>query len=460
MALDQQHWQERLDALADKHGVVGASLAVRHGDDVAEGATGVLNLRTQQPATPDSLFQIGSITKVWTATLVMQLVDEGLLDLDEPVAKHLPGFTVADAQVARTVTARQLLAHTSGIDGDLFLDTGRGDDNLEKYVAAMSGLTQVHPQGATMSYCNSGYSLLGRLVEVLRGQTWDAVLRERLLAPLGLATAGTLPEEALLHGAAAGHIVPSGADGPVVTPQWGIFRSAGPAGLIHMTARDLLTFVQVHLDGGVTVDGTRVLSADSVAAMQQPQVQIPDPYTLGSHWGLGWILMTWDGRTVIGHDGATLGQGAFQRTLPDAGLSVALLTNGGAHPRDLFESLFGEVFAELAGVTVPARPEPRADAEIARPERFVGRYAREGVEMTVRPAQAAGGFELAIRSTSPLSASQALPPPMTLLPHDDEVLLAKGEKDEAWTALVFFDLDGQRYVHFGARATPRVSTEV
>jgi CubicO group peptidase (beta-lactamase class C family) len=459
VALDLSHWQERLDALADKHGVVGASLAIRHGDDTAEAATGVLNLRTQQPATTDSLFQIGSITKVWTATLVMQLVDEGLLDLNEPIAKHLPDFAVADAEVARTVTTRQLLSHTSGIDGDLFLDTGRGDDNLEKYVAAMAKLTQVHPQGATMSYCNSGYSLLGRLVEVLRGSTWDAVLREKLFVPLGLDSAGTLPEEALLHGAATGHVVPPGADGPVVTPQWGIFRSAGPAGLIHMTARDLLTFVQLHLDGGTTSDGTRLLTEQSVAAMQQPQVQIPDPYTLGTHWGLGWILMTWDGRPVFGHDGATLGQGAFQRTLPDAKLSAALLTNGGAHPRDLFEDLFDEIFSELAGVNVPLRPEPRADTAIAQPERFVGRYAREGIEMTFRPAEA-GGLELAVRSTGPLSEGQPTPPPLTLLPHGDDVLLAKGENDEAWTAAVFFDLNGQRYVHFGARATPRVSTEV
>jgi CubicO group peptidase (beta-lactamase class C family) len=459
VALDTRHWQDRLDALASKHHVVGASLAVRHGEESAEVATGVLNLRTQQPATPDSLFQIGSITKVWTATLVMQLVDEGLLALDEPIVKHLPDFTVADQEVARTVTARQLLAHTSGIDGDLFLDTGRGEDNLEKYVAAMSKLTQVHPQGATMSYCNSGYSLLGRLVEVLRESTWDDVLREKLYVPLGQDTAGTLPEEALLYGAATGHIVPPGADSPIVTPKWGIFRSAGPAGLIHMTARDLLTFVQAHLDGGTTADGTRILSAESVEAMQQPQVQIPDPYTLGSHWGLGWILMTWDGRKVLGHDGATLGQAAFQRSLPDAGLSAALLTNGGAHPRELFESLFDELFSELAGVNVPPRPDPRADSAITQPDRFIGRYVREGIEMTVRPADG-GGLELAVRSTSPLSEVQPTPPPMMLLPHDDDVLLARSKEEDAWTAAVFFDLDGQRYVHFGARATPRVSTEV
>ncbi len=253
--------------------------------------------------------------------------------------------------------------------------------------------------------------------------------------------------------------MPPGADAPIVTPQWGIYRSCGPAGLIHMTARDLLTFVQAHLDGGVAPDGTRILSAESVAAMQQPQVQIPDPYTLGSHWGLGWILMTWDGRTVIGHDGATLGQGAFQRTLPEAGLSVALLTNGGHHPRELFEALFDEVFTELAGVSVPKRPEPRADVTIASRERFTGRYAREGIEMTIRPADE-GGLELAVRSTGPLSEGQPPTPPLQLLPHDEDVLLARSKPDDAWTACVFFDLDGARYVHFGARATPRVSTEV
>ena len=459
MELNAAHWQDRLDELATKYGVVGASLAIHHDGKTAEAATGVLNLRTQQPATPDSVFQIGSITKVWTATLVMQLVDEGLLDLDEPIVNHLPDFTVADALVAKTVTPRQLLSHTSGIDGDLFLDTGRGDDNLEKYVAAMAKLTQVHPQGATMSYCNSGYILLGRLVEVLRESTWDAVLREKLFTPLGLDSAGTLPEEALLYGAATGHLVPPGASEPIVTPQWGIFRSGGPAGLIHMTARDSLTFVQAHLDGGTTADGTRILSAASTEAMQQPHVEVPDKFTLGSHWGLGWILMTWDGRRVLGHDGATLGQGAFQRSLPDAGLSAALLTNGGAHPRELFEALFDEIFSALAGVNVPPRPEPRADTSITQPERFIGRYEREGIEMTIRPADG-GGLELALRSTGPLSEGQPPPPPLMLVPHDDDVLLARSKEEDAWTALVFFDLDGKRYVHFGARATPRTSAVV
>ena len=456
MALDHEHWQDRLTALADKHGVVGASLALRLGDETAVAATGVLNVRTQQPVTPDSVFQIGSITKVWTATLVMQLVDEGLLDLDEPVATHLPDFRVADPEVSRTVTARQLLAHTSGIDGDLFADTGRGDDAIQKYVERMAPLTQVHPQGATMSYCNSGFTLLGRLVETLRGATWDAVLRERLLVPLGLASAGTLPEEALLWGAAAGHVVPNGSTEPEVVPQWGIYRSVGPAGLIHATARESLALAQLHLDGGVAPDGTRLLSERSCALMREPQVEIPDPYTLGSHWGLGWFLMRWSDREVFGHDGSTLGQGAFLRILPDAPLSVSLVTNGGQHPRDLFDDLYGEIFSELAGVQLPPPMEPSGE-QVTEPSRFTGRYEREGIVMQV--AEQDDGLRLTMRPTGDLFKDMPDPEPLELRPFDGEVLVAKGPDDASWNAAVFFDLDGERYVHLGARATRRVSTE-
>jgi CubicO group peptidase (beta-lactamase class C family) len=453
MTLDTAHWQERLDVLAQKHGVVGASLAIQQGDEVVEAATGVLNLRTGQPVTPDSLFQQGSITKVWTATLIMQLVDEGLVDLDQPVVTYLPDFKVADEQLTRSVTIRQLLTHTSGIDGDLFLDTGRGDDAVAKYVEAMATLTETVPQGKVMSYCNSGYTLLGHLVATLRGDTWENVLRERLLAPLGLTSAGTLPEEALLHSAATGHIQLPGGDEPVVTPQWGIFRSAGPAGLLHTTARDMLAFARLHLAGGVTADGTRLLSEESAAAMLVKHIDVPDRWLLGTGWGLGWILATWGDQEVFGHDGATLGQGAFLRVFPQADLAINLATNGGHGPRDLFDALFTEIAEALAGpgVVPPARPEPTEglsfDASL-----YVGSYEREGITLEI--AEDGGELSLTINNTGPLSAGQ---PPQTaqLLLHDESVLLIKMPDADSLMPAVFFDLDGDRYVHFGARTTRR-----
>jgi CubicO group peptidase (beta-lactamase class C family) len=125
-----------------------------------------------------------------------------------------------------------------------------------------------HPLGATFSYCNSGFSLAGRVIEVLTGKTWDAVLRERLIEPLGLTHTSTLPEEAILHRVAVGHIQPDPdeAHRPVTT--WMIPRSAGPAGLINATAKDVTTFARLHLCDGAAADGSVLLSAASTAEMR------------------------------------------------------------------------------------------------------------------------------------------------------------------------------------------------
>jgi len=290
----------------------------------------------------------------------------------------------------------------------------------------------------------------------VRGKTWDTVLREQLFTPLGLTSAGTLPEEALLYGAATGHITPPGADEPIVTPQWGIYRSCGPAGLIHMTAADLLTFARLHLAGGVAADGKRLLSEESVAAMQQPEVAIPDPYILGSHWSLGWILMDWSGRRVFGHDGSTLGQGGFLRILPDTGLSVSLLCNGG-HMRELFEDLYDEVFSELAGVNLPPRLEPASDPGEIDAAAYAGRYVREGVEMTVAPGDE--GLLVTMKSTGALAAAMGdqEPPTLTMRRVEGDTFVVREKADEPWTSAVFYDVPGGgRYLHFGVRATPRV----
>lgn len=447
------HWQARLSLLADAYGVPGASLGILQGGETIAVSTGVTSLSTGVEVTPETVFQIGSITKVWTATLVLQLVDDGLLDLDEPVVRYLPDFRVADDAVSRCVTTRHLLSHSSGIDGDLFLDTGRGDDCLERYVHACASLRQNHPLGATMSYCNSGYTVLGRLVEVLRGQSWDAVLRERVCQPLGLDRAGTLPEEALLQRAALGHVKPP--NGQLqVAPVWGLFRSAGPAGLIHATAAEVLAFAQAHLRDGATPGG-RVLSETSARAMREPQVAIPDPYTLGTHWGLGWILTTWDGQQVYGHDGSTIGQAAFLRVLPQAGVAACLLTNGG-RARGLFQDLFREVFQEAAGVRMPAPLQPPTPPPAVEVARYAGAYTREGVQIRIESTPA--GLRLFSRSTGALAAQ--LPQdtePMVMVPVREDVFVARRGADEAWTPAVFFRLpDGREYLHMGARATPKV----
>ena len=453
-ATDAAAWRELLVELMVAHRVPGATLGILHDGAVTVTGAGVLSKATGVEVRPDSLFQIGSITKVWTATLVMQLVDAGLLELDAPVAEVLPGFRVGDPDVTQTVTTRHLITHTSGIDGDVFTDTGRGDDCIARYVDGLRDVGQNHPLGATWSYCNSGYIVAGRIVEHLTGLTWDAALGERLATPLGLERTVTLPEQALLHRTAVGHVGEPDED-PVATTTWVLARSVGPAGLITASVEDVLAFARMHLDGGVAVDGTRVLSAAATQAMVAKEADLPDTHTLGDSWGLGWIRFGWDGERLLGHDGNTIGQSAFLRLLPSQGMAVALLTNGG-NTRDLFHDLYREIFGEAAGVEMPGPLGPPATLPSVEPDRYVGRYERSA--MTTEIYEGDDGLTLRATATGPLA--ELMPEPVhefPLVPVEPDLFVLRAPGETTWTAVTFYALDdGARYVHYGARANPLV----
>jgi CubicO group peptidase (beta-lactamase class C family) len=375
---------ERLPALIAEHDVPAAAVAVGLGGDVAEAAAGLLSRGTRVEATPDSVFQIGSITKVWTATLVMQLADEGKLDLEAPVRKYLPDLRLADEDAAAAITVRQLLSHTAGFEGDIFTDTGRGDDALEKYVAGLGDVQQLFPPGELFSYNNTGYCVLGRLVEVLREQPYDDCLEEYLFGPLGLSTASPSPYEAILHRVAVGHLQPDPDAGQVPAPVWAMARSNAPAGsMLAMSARDLLGFARMHLEGGRAPDGTQVLAGQSVTAMQQRQVGLPDLRIMGDAWGLGWELYDGLGTAVVGHGGNTIGQASFLYVVPERGVAVVLLTNGG-NPYGLSDAVLGHVLRELAGVELHPMPVPPEHPVEVDATRFEGTYTSRVAEVTVR----------------------------------------------------------------------------
>jgi len=459
--IDAAHWQRRLAVLAARHRIPGASLGILRvhpggGDELTEASFGLLNKDTGVQTTADSLFQIGSISKVWTATVVMQLVDEGLLDLDAPIAEILPELRLADPDVTKQVTMRHLLTHTSGIDGDVFTDTGRGDDCLEKYVARLDEVAQNHPLGATWSYCNSGFSLIGRVVEKLTGTTWDQAMRERIFVPLALGHTGTLPEDVLLYRSAIGHTAEGTAE-PARAPVWGLPRSLGPAGIISSTAADVLAFARLHLNAGRAPDGSQVLSETAAAAMTDKHADLPDKHTLGDSWGLGWIRFLWNGHRLIGHDGNTIGQAAFLRLLPEQGLAVTLLTNGG-DARDLYQDLFREIFAELADVAMPLPLAPPAQPPSVDVHRHVGTYERAGARIEV--LERADTPVLRVTVTGPLA--ELMPDTVEefdLTPVDStgDLFAIRDPGAQTWTPVTFYALqDGQRYLHFGARATPKV----
>ncbi|NUR27516.1 MAG: beta-lactamase family protein [Catenulispora sp.] len=446
-------WPDRLTDLVAEHGIVGASLAVLHrGEIVVEAAAGVTNLATGVEVTTDTLFQIGSITKVWVATVVMALVEEGVLDLDAPVVSVLPEVRLKTDELTAGVTIRHLLSHTSGIDGDLFVDTGRGDDCLEKYVALLADAAVIHPLGATMSYCNAGYVLLGRVLEVVTGVQWDELMRERLFRPLGLTHTVTLPEEALLFRTAVGHDRQH--DEPLkVVQRWGLMRSTGPAGLICSTPREVLTFAKLHLDGGTTADGIKILLPEHVTAMQRRQVGLPDQYR-ATGWGLGWMLNEWDGTPVIGHDGATIGQNAFLSILPEHELAICLVTNGG-DVRAFRGAVFGEIAGALAGVTVKAPPTPATEPPPFDPADFVGTYEKAGTRIEI--VENEGALSAVFTPSGELADLSPDPETCELRPLGPDAFVLRWPDESDWMSMTFYGLpDGSRCLYYALRSVPKV----
>lgn len=448
--------KSRLTKGIAKHGVPGAAIAVLKGRKVYEAAAGVLNVNTGVEATTDSIFQIGSITKTFTGTLTMQLVDQRRLKLDEPVVSYLPDFMVADRDVTKKVTIRHLLTHTSGIDGDFFVDAGRGEDRIARYVDKCALLPQIHPIGKSWSYCNAGFNILGRVLEVVSGRTWDELMRERIFEPVGMDHATTLPEETVVFRTAVGHLPDMKKGGaPMVTPVPFIQPAAAPAGAsAAMTPADLLRYARMHMDDGAgPKKGSRVLSQRSAVAMRETVTQLPWRVPeLTSDMGLSFLLYEWDGTRLYGHDGGTVGQYAFLRILPKPKMVVALLTNGG-DARGLYADIFGSIFGTLAGIKPPQpqKPAKKISVDLGR---FTGVYENVGTRAEV----SAKDGRLNVRAITKLW--DVLPPMEFLLaPVDQELFVALGPDGKALQSVNFgaFDDAGTAHVIFnGGRMARRV----
>jgi CubicO group peptidase (beta-lactamase class C family) len=454
-AVDAGRWEARLAELAREHDVPGASLAVLTGGRVHTAVTGVLNVETGVDVTPDTLFAIGSIAKLYTATGVMRLVDAGLMALDAPVVEMLPGFRVADPDVTRRVTPRHLLTHTSGISGDAFIDTGCGDDAVQRFVEALADVGQDLPLGATYSYCNTGFVILGRLIEQLTGQVWDAALRELVLDPIGLAHTVTRLEHLVRFRATCGHV---GAPGAVeLEPERSSLRGHSPAGsTMYASAADVVAFGRVFLDGGVAQDGSRVLSADSVAAMLQPQVPVAARWTEGNHRGLGWTLFDWDGRRVLEHGGGTPGHRSYFEVVPDRGVAIALLTNG----RNVFAGqLYRELLSELCELERPSMPQPVPDGAPVAADAIAGRYVRFGVEVDVELRD--GALHASERLTEPLASMfpqmDAVESELRPSTAGAGVFVTRATPDGEWKPVVFEERAGGTYLHLDGRGHRRVA---
>ena len=169
-----------------KHNIPGVSIGIYNSGEVLTAGFGITSVENPLPVTDKTLFQIGSITKTFTCTAIMRLVEMGKLDLDVPLRSYYPDFKVSDEETSSKVTIYHLLTHSAGWLGDFFIETGSGKDAMAKYVCRMSELEQVSPLGSNVSYNNSGFYLLGYLIELVAGKSYEETLNELVLEPLGL----------------------------------------------------------------------------------------------------------------------------------------------------------------------------------------------------------------------------------------------------------------------------------
>ncbi len=231
---------------------------------------------------------------------------------------------------------------------------------------------QLFPPGERFSYNNAGYCVLGRLVEVLRGKPFDDCVRERLFEPLGLTHAANGPYEAILFRAAVGHVRPdSGCRARAGTGLGaGTLECAGRLDARDAPSRPAGLRADAH-ERGPGSGRHGVLSPEAVRLMYTPHVQLPALGLMGDAWGLGPELFQNPAGLLAGHDGNTIGQAAFLRFVPDKGVALALLTNGG-DTFALYRDIASHVLGELAGVTLPPLPSPPAAPERIDASRYRG----------------------------------------------------------------------------------------
>jgi len=354
--------------------VPGVAIGITAGDEELTAAFGVTSVDNPLEVTPDTLFQVGSITKTFLGTLVMRLAEEQVLDLDAPVRSYLPELRLRDADAAARVTLRHCLTHTAGWFGDHFEDYGSSDDALARYVASMADLEQQVPVGTTWAYNNAAFCLAGRVVEVVTGQPVEAAMRERLFVPLRLERTFFYAGEVITYRVASGHNVFDGQ--PRVARPWAIPRAQNAAGAIISTVGDLLKWSRFHFGDGTAFGGYRYLSAESVEHMRSPLVTGP----LGQFRGIAWQVEDVEGVRIIGHGGATIGQQALLWIAPQKRFALAMLTNS-SQATQLQNAITKWSWQRYLGVARP--PAGRYTAGEVEVERVIGRYRQPASELEI-----------------------------------------------------------------------------
>lgn len=424
MAIEQLTAQ--IEQVMAQTGVPGVAVGILHQDHEETIGVGITNQNHPLPVTPDTLFQIGSISKTMTATVAMRLVEQGQLNLDTPLRHYLPAFRLQDEAATRDVTLRHLFTHTGGWVGDYFEDTGPGDDALARYVTQMAALPQLTPLGSLWSYNNAGFSLAGHVIEAVTAKPFETVVKELLFTPLGMEMAFFFTGDMMTHRFVAGHIV-TDSETKVATP-WPLARSAHAAGGVTTTVRDMLRYARFHLRQGRTASGETLLNPATVRTMQTKQA---DAGSMADGVGISWLLNTIDSTQLVSHGGATNGQIAQLLLAPANDFALVILTNAN-RGREVTRDLTNWLLQHYLGLVATA---PQLQCRIADElQPYLGYYIAQLSDVEVTAAE--GGLVLQVIPKGGFPAKDSppgpKPPPAPAAFFDrDRVLVTEGPSKES-----------------------------
>jgi len=323
---------------------------VKDGRIVYRKAYGLRDLERRTPASIDTHYEIGSITKQFTAAAILQLQEAGKLDIDDKLSKYLP-----DAPHASEVTLRQLLSHTSGLpeylDGPDIESAATKPAEFAQLMARVSGKPLDFIPGTKMAYNNTGYILLGRVIETLSRQSYHDYVRKHLLEPAGMAQTYTVADEAHLSNMAIGYRQANGRleRAQPIHETWG-----WSAGDLVSTLDDLEKWNRALTHG-------RIVSSASYSAMTTPaRVGVGE-----SDYGLGLFVDSVQDQPRIGHTGGSFGFTTANEFFPKQNVHIIALTNLNANPEPgemITTAVFEDMFPDVAAAA--AKPAPGEDADV------------------------------------------------------------------------------------------------
>ena len=440
----------RLDEARIVSGVTGASFAYWDGKASHLAVSGMRNSVTGDPVTADTVMHVGSITKVTNATLLMQLVDDRLIALDDPVFEHLPELRLRDMQALKKITCRMLVNHTSGIDGEWLPEYGPDQERIVDTIDRCAGLGQLFAPGAETSYCNVATVIAGYLAQKLRGKSWYTLVKTKIYEPLGLRHALVDPLDVPRFRASVGDLNDATTGRPTQTTRPFLAPSFAPAGSTQMTtAADLLAFARALLHDGVGVNGGRILSAASARRMMEPTAEFVPMGGVSEQVGLGWMVSPGG---LLHHGGGGPGVRSQLYAHPASGRAVVLLTNS-QNGDALHAAFLDPIVASWTGIEPAKRHRVGGRAD---PGPYVGTYENNADRYTISAHESG----LALRTYDKLSTydnSNQERPATALYPVGDDTF--EGNRADGSDVVMRFvrpDTRGQmRFLASGSRLLAR-----